>query len=973
MNITQRYSPLLDRLYRIRRAFARHPQRTVRLLWIAFPVVMVAIAVIGLHTGWEWLRENRAWVRDVHPEMESRLPHMIFDRAVAAGLIRAELDREGVRIHIASCENRVARVPADDTANAAQANLSTLSLLCTTPQGGDIGREINQWNNSYHLIAIRDNRAAPAARPGTNSKIVCDDDEDEERQDQAKRPKQVAAIYIPRNCIANTWQAEHVLETRHFPVDMWRDSEPPYGEFAMLSAADHLFFGDWAVVPREPRAESGTEYYRLSDKIKLPASGNVSIDLVGRPLAIAVDGASLKLDPKSPDTPDDHPVQLASTTVDVTLQCNDRDRKVTDDCSRLPDVPVPYGISFIVSGHANQLVQVDIDVSPLENLPRSAIALTEADADSKPITFKRSAHVSAECQPGQGRGRGCKLTWDPLTPRPHGERDFEIFVRDDKKNLVDSKTGELLPDYLALGLAPIVGLGPADAGSLVAAVSQSTEAKPPPAELTVDLGMQKVAQGVLSRAHENCDRSKAAQASAPGLPCITNSQQAAIVLMDADERPGEIRAMASWPMANGGLHIWDILALDSEGSSASPVAGLAWRATDQHYQPGSTFKSVTALATIEAVLDPQGNLSPKLGQILRGQLSSDDGANFLGLRKGHVDEDTRICQFSPKANGGDSNILPVPRRNGIQYTCLRNFEEDDDYDDFADPPKQSGCPPAVAVSARQEAEDQLGLCEALIQSMNIYFAGLALAIDRPSVLVAGASPEQESDDAAPNSAMAKEAARLFPTIDLTRGAYPGAFKLLASKIDIGAAQSNPGKGPPHDRRVMVAQSGYGQSVSATPLAMTTVYASIAKSQIVRPRLVPTGRTVDPEEGGPLIQHGMPEDQARYFNILKAGLHGVVAASDGTATHAFEHSPALLGPPGAPRLFAKTGTATISNQYLSLWFAGWIEGVPGRGIDKRLAFGCFVNREKNDEGSRTGGAICAPLIKEVLDLLDRRTP
>jgi len=524
-------------------------------------------------------------------------------------------------------------------------------------------------------------------------------------------------------------------------------------------------------------------------------------------------------------------------------------------------------------------------------------------------------------------------------------------------------------------LAPIVGLGPGDVGSLVSAVSRSPEANPPPVNLTIDLHMQQVARDVLLRAHESCNSPKPAQSAGPRLPCIRQSQQAVIVLMDADDRPGEIRAIASWPAANSGFHMWDILALDSRGSSASPAAGLAWRATDQHYQPGSTFKSVTALAAIESVLDPQKNYSPMLGQILRGQLSEDAGANFLVLRKKVAEEDvTKPCRFSARESGRESNILPVPRHDGVRYDCLKNFEEDYTYDDFTQSPDESDCPPALPVPPRQEAPDQLGLCEALIQSMNIYFAGVALILDRHSVLVDGAVPEKERDDAAPNSAIGVEAGRLFPTVDLTRGTHPGAFKLLANGLEVDATLPNP-KNAPHDRRVMVAQSGYGQSVRATPLAMTTVYASIAKGQIVRPRLVPIARTEDPEEGTPLIQHGTAESQAEYFNILKAGLHGVVAAVgvNATAVSAFKSSPPLIGPKSAPRLFGKTGTATISSQYLSLWFAGWIEANPNRGIDKRLAFGCFVSHERNDDVSRTGGGTCAPLIREVLDLLDRRAP
>jgi len=390
--------------------------------WIGLPILMVVAAGVGLDVGWQWLRDNRAWVKDVDPETESRLPHMIFDRAVAAGLIRADVDQEGIKIHVASCENRVARVSDDNAANAAQANPAILSLLCTTAQGEEIKQEIEQWNNSYHLIAVRDNRVQPDTRPGMSSRVTCDDGED--RPGQVKKPQRLATAYIPKGCIINTWQAEHVLGTKRFPVDVWRDDEPPYAEFAMLSDEDHLFFGDWAVVPREPRADAIAEYYRLWDKIKLPASGKIAIDLIGRPAAITVDGATLKIDPKFPDTPDDHPARLASTTVDITLQCSNRDLEVTDDCEHIPDVPIPYGTSFEISGRPNQLVEIAIEVSPLENVPRSVFTTSTTAKASAPATFNRSAHISAECQYGDSPVQTCKLIWNPLKPRPHGNRNF---------------------------------------------------------------------------------------------------------------------------------------------------------------------------------------------------------------------------------------------------------------------------------------------------------------------------------------------------------------------------------------------------------------------------------------------------------------------------------------------------------------------------------------------------------------------
>ena len=71
-----------------------------------------------------------------------------------------------------------------------------------------------------------------------------------------------------------------------------------------------------------------------------------------------------------------------------------------------------------------------------------------------------------------------------------------------------------------------------------------------------------------------------------------------------------------------------------------------------------------------------------------------------------------------------------------------------------------------------------------------------------------------------------------------------------------------------------------------------------------------------------------------------------------------------------RLFGKTGTATISKRYNTVWFSGWIEGNQGSGITKRLAFVCQAIRQPAGQ-KMTGGRVCAPLIREILLKLDQK--
>jgi beta-lactamase class D len=104
--------------------------------------------------------------------------------------------------------------------------------------------------------------------------------------------------------------------------------------------------------------------------------------------------------------------------------------------------------------------------------------------------------------------------------------------------------------------------------------------------------------------------------------------------------------------------------------------------------------------------------------------------------------------------------------------------------------------------------------------------------------------------------------------------------------------------------------------------------------------------------------------------LRAGLHGVVAARGGSATSYLANAQSLVLNGGEPRMFGKTGTATITKRYNTVWFVGWIEGNQNSGITKRLAFACQVIQQPVGQ-KMTGGKVCAPLIREILLRLDQK--
>jgi cell division protein FtsI/penicillin-binding protein 2 len=110
-------------------------------------------------------------------------------------------------------------------------------------------------------------------------------------------------------------------------------------------------------------------------------------------------------------------------------------------------------------------------------------------------------------------------------------------------------------------------------------------------------------------------------------------------------------------------------------------------------------------------------------------------------------------------------------------------------------------------------------------------------------------------------------------------------------------------------------------------------------------------------------------------VLEAGLHNVVVR--GTAKVAFAKSPLRDARTRSerPRLLAKTGTAQVGRgrvgpreRYNTAWFAGLLRGDDRRGVARDIAFACMVTHSAG-----TGGDVCAPLMRDILQKLDDRPP
>ncbi|HEX2057928.1 MAG TPA: penicillin-binding transpeptidase domain-containing protein [Actinomycetota bacterium] len=149
-------------------------------------------------------------------------------------------------------------------------------------------------------------------------------------------------------------------------------------------------------------------------------------------------------------------------------------------------------------------------------------------------------------------------------------------------------------------------------------------------------------------------------------------------------------------------------------------------------------------------------------------------------------------------------------------------------------------------------------------------------------------------------------------------------------------------------------AGIGQGdVSATPLQMALVAATVANEGVVpRPRLVrqvidPTGGIIEPFTPETLGRAMSAETAARVNEMMQA----VVVSGTGTSAQ-------ITGVPVA----GKTGTAqTVPGESPHAWFIAFAPA-----DDPQLAVAVIV--ESSSAGSEaTGGAIAAPLAKQILEM------
>lgn len=982
---------------RFRRAWTRlKPALPARLPPASAWVGLAALIALGLAGRWYlgYFETNRDWVAHVAKLTVSKSYEPVFKRLVEAGLIwlddaNGTLDlryagRDGLLDHAAQEQGHEFRGDPKDYR-------ALMRLLWNSPQGDFIRAEIDANQRSGRVLAIRDDRHYNDPEDGAGQSLCAD-------------ATRVIHNYLPPDCYPNAWSVFLVQSGGGLvPAGPRAKAAPSQKAFAFVAKEQRYFMSDWLLVDTSLAEDSAV--YRLTTSVTF-GRAPLEADVLGAPLRIRIGSA-----PEHAFTPDDFEeieggdkgprahksIRIGAYAVEIAVVCHSRpDDAVADDCPPAPDEGLPHAYMLKVTGPSGDNADIQIEaqsalVTDHDAPARKAAMLSRPTAKdelwlSPHVRFACGAYYSAA-------GAGCGLVWKTGTASEiaSGGGTINISTRDGVK-LVDARGDLLDPGGLGLSLAGVIGMGPLDAGSLAAQLVHSDASTPHEIRLTIDAKAQLLAQQAVDARQDDCSapppppRRKGQKPPKPKKFCLSEDRRTTFVVMDAGDDPrtrGEVLAAVAWPPVGEGVPIWDLEALEIGAPGESPVSGEPWRANDSTAVPGSTFKLVTALAGIQAALDGDQDVK----HLLLGDTDIQWVAGKLGLAIGRgVGGGTWVRgRCDPKPGPvWQLDALPIVGVDGVTtQMCIGNSG-----DTIRGPLAQAYLRSQASHCVSGGDHHRIGLCEALITSSNLYFGGLALLNERDLLPTRGARESHPGDMR--DLRITKMARRLFPDyfeathgFDLLRGAVPLARRLVASPIDVRAARERREAHEP--RRVELAQAGIGQSVSATAMAMTSAYASVASGKVTRPHLTPSDAAAlaDPEGKDILNAHGDEASRVQLMDQLRRGLHGVVTVGKesfvvdgqkielhgGTATAAFK----TIAPELRDRVFAKTGTAFLREARVAGakrplytgWLVGWLEPKPGKAGARRIAFGC--------EAANVvvfGGVACGAAVAEFLRLWEQ---
>lgn len=564
-------------------------------------------------------------------------------------------------------------------------------------------------------------------------------------------------------------------------------------------------------------------------------------------------------------------------------------------------------------------------------LPIKPAANNALKVDGLPIHLERQTNDSRPYQNTQ-------YTWQPIFEY---KRNVISNTREQFRFKVATSEGRLLFDSLQnypsaftrdYGLLSLIGYDSGDRLALSGLISRSKLKKNnTEVRLTLNAELQK-------SAYKHLQRELTQKIDPKGR--FNQQRRASVVLINPDS--GAVLAAANYPNPPAGVHRWDRLSFSKLYPTLDPFGVSAWQGLDSNNTPGSTFKMVTALTALQAAEEGNANVR----KIVRGLGQRDYRAlTGLAVSSFSYDADGNPSKGSPTSivkNAGNASLLgSMPYRNAnnkMVYPRLRN----------------QAC-------GKKKNSKNLGLSEAVRDSLNIWFARLAVMMDKDKLATGGKDTQLVAManrlGFGTKLALAQQGSPLNPLGKLTKHKGRGSV-LTGFTGNLTLKTYSNTRYATGDALQRLSQNSFGQGVTATPLQMARVAATVATGYLPQPYLLQqwSGKNLDSPDSIKL--------QPDNIELLRTGMKAVPEV--GTARRAF----AANYPKGSCYVYGKTGTAQIGKgtgsragrqRYYSAWFTGWQEDKKGK---PKIAFACMVSHAYI-RGHNYGGDVCGPIIARIL--------
>lgn len=890
----------------------------------------------------------------------------------------------------------------DPTTDADQLDHRLIRYLYYSKNGLVLRRQIERWNKQFRFAAIRE--AGPTV--GVRKEI-------------AELPTPL--VYKPGD-IPNSWTPRAVADNGQDGLVYQRSIPNPHIDhhrFRVFANIDGAFASDW--LRGAPVYQSSTHIAFLRDITDFPRRGTVRLDVLGVNPVVYVDdvrhdrGVTQTELNGSADEPTTatrvtldlsgipanasrmevraEPIQIIPHTVaniqlgdDILLHsggmCDKTDRNTRDVFEHCDLLKEKDYCDSLASRSREPVSSVTSGTSVSSSIGRENDT-GERDCEKLASRFKtisNQEHLVLTCSVERPL---CRVTWrdleKPIDVVPVAEEEPipEIRTADGIVLNETRRSASAVERAWELGLAPLVGFSKSDPFGLTFHIQDGEKTCLDQNALTLtinsrlqDLAMEGLEAVLGPSSPQEWDSTIRDKHGGVG---DRGGWYGGIVLMHAggeddfrgfrSGRAGEVLAAASWPPVPRHVSQWDLLAHDSRDRTESKVSPRAWSRTDSKYfSPGSTFKPITAMAFIREIARRGGYDSP-LFQPLQGVGARSDAFGFP-LPTGVSFKDDPDGE-----NGLEGRGLKVPKAPGIEH-LIENFRSK-----ATSGYVQSWAESACATPAGfPETHKKLGLCEAITESANSWFAAAMLSVDLDAINALNFPNTRNVPDPSDLAliqmlerlGMTREHRPLFPDCGFDRAV--SRERLYVAPTVVGVTQSRLEVHP----AMVLGLNAIGQDIQVAPTSMAAAYASIATQCVVDPTFIP--KTDDEAsrcrqvffdaDGAASNDNGVARTLVDKY--LFPGMKNVVNNKDhGTAGEVFASKDYRSS------IFAKTGTAEISDsdggkiESHTVHFAGWVESGAFPGIDHRIAFVCTLTHASS---SAFGGSVCGPLMATIFDRL-----